>query len=65
MTDEKKKGTWGGPREGAGRKGKGFELVHRAFRLRKEDADEIKRLAEVLGVSQADVIHEILEKYQG
>lgn len=63
--EETKKGPWGGARNGAGRKGKGVELVHRAFRLRKEDADEIKRLAEVLGVSQADVIHEILEKYQG
>lgn len=64
MADEKKT-TWGGPRIGAGRKGRGIETVHRAFRLRKEDAEEIKGMAEALGVSQADVIHELLKHYQG
>ena len=37
--------TWGGSRSGAGRKNRGLDLVHRAFRLRREDADTIKQIS--------------------
>ena len=55
---------WGGSRSGAGRKNKGLDLVHRAFRLRREDADTIKQVSEELGISQADVIHELVDNYR-
>ena len=55
---------WGGSRSGAGRKNRGLDLVHRAFRLRREDADTIKQVSEELGISQADVIHELVENYR-
>ena len=55
---------WGGSRSGAGRKRKGLDLVHRAFRLRREDADTIKQVSEELGISQADVIHELVDSYR-
>lgn len=61
---EQKTSTRGGARPGAGRKGNGYELVHRAFRLRKEDADSIKQISEALGISQAEVIHKFLESYK-
>ena len=51
-------------RPGAGRKSKGLDLVHRAFRLRREDADTIKQVSEELGISQADVIHELVDNYR-
>lgn len=54
----------GGYREGAGRRGRGFELVARAFRLRKEDAEFLKETAEEVGISQAEVIHVIIEQYK-
>lgn len=54
---------WGGSRSGAGRKNRGLDLVHRAFRLRREDADTIKQVSEELGISQADVIHELVDNY--
>lgn len=55
---------WGGSRSGAGRKNRGLDLVHRAFRLRREDVDTIKQVSEELGISQADVIHELVDKYK-
>ena len=55
---------WGGLRPGAGRKNRGLDLVHRAFRLRREDADTIKQVSEELGISQADVIHELVDNYK-
>ena len=55
---------WGGSRSGAGRKSKGLDLVHRAYRLRREDADTIKQVSEELGISQADVIHELVDNYK-
>ena len=55
---------WGGSRSGAGRKNRGLDLVHRAFRLRREDADTIKQVSEELGISQADVIHELVDNYR-
>ena len=55
---------WGGSRSGAGRKNRGLDLVHRAFRLRREDADTIKQVSEELGISQADVIHELVDYYR-
>lgn len=55
---------WGGSRSGAGRKNRGLDLVHRAFRLRREDADTIKQVSEELGISQADVIHELVDNYK-
>lgn len=51
-------------RPGAGRKSKGLDLVHRAFRLRREDVDTIKQVSEELGISQADVIHELVDNYR-
>ena len=42
---------WGGSRSGAGRKSRDLDLVHRAFRPRREDADSIKQVSEVLGIS--------------
>ena len=60
MTDK----SWGGLRSGAGRKDRGRDLVHRAFRLRREDADTIKQVSEELGISQADVIHELVDNYR-
>ena len=56
--------TWGGSRSGAGRKSRDLDLVHRAFRLRRDDADTIKQVSEGLGISQADVIHELVDKYR-
>ena len=56
--------TWGGLRSGAGRKHRGLDLVHRAFRLRREDPDTIKQVSEELGISQADVIHELVDNYR-
>ena len=56
--------SWGGSRSGAGRKSKGLDLVHRAFRIRREDADTIKQVSEELGISQADVIHELVDNYK-
>ena len=55
---------WGGLRPGAGRKSRGLDLVHRTFRLRREDADTIKQVSEELGISQADVIHELVDNYR-
>ena len=55
---------WGGSRPGSGRKNRGLDLVHRAFRLRREDADTIKQVSEELGISQADVIHELVGNYR-
>ena len=60
MTDK----SWGGSRSGAGRKSRDLDLVHRAFRLRREDADTIKQVIEELGISQADVIHELVDNYR-
>lgn len=54
----------GGKRDGAGRKGYGYELVARAFRLRKEDAVFLKELSQDVGISQAEVIHELIEAYK-
>ena len=51
-------------RSGAGRKNRGLDLVHRAFRMRREDADTIKQVSEELGISQADVIHELVDNYR-
>ena len=56
--------SWGGLRSGAGRKSRDLDLVHRAFRLRREDADTIKQVSEELGISQADVIHELVDNYR-
>ena len=56
--------TWGGSRSGAGRKSRDLDLVHRAFRLRRKDADTIKQVSEELGLSQADVIHELVDNYR-
>ena len=56
--------SWGGSRSGAGRKNRGLDLVHRAFRIRREDADTIKQVSEELGISQADVIHELVDNYR-
>ena len=56
--------SWGGLRSGAGRKNRGLDLVHRTFRLRREDADTIKQVSEELGISQADVIHELVDNYR-
>ena len=55
---------WGGSRPGSGRKNRGLDLVHRAFRLRRKDADTIKQVSEELGISQADVIHELVDNYK-
>ena len=55
---------WGGSRSGAGRKSRGLDLVHQAYRLRREDADTIKQVSEELGISQADVIHELVDNYK-
>ena len=60
MTDK----SWGGLRSGAGRKSRDLDLVHRAFRLRREDADTIKQVSEELSISQADVIHELVDNYR-
>ena len=56
--------TWGGSRSGAGRKSRDLDLVHRAFRLRRKDAYTIKQVSEELGISQADVIHELVDNYR-
>ena len=56
--------TWGGSRSGAGRRTRDLVLVHRAFRLRRKDADTIKQVSEELGISQADVIHELVDNYR-
>ena len=56
--------SWGGSRSGAGRKSRDLDLVHRAFRLRRGDADTIKQVSEELGISQADVIHELVDNYR-
>ena len=56
--------TWGGSRSGAGRKSRDLDLVHRAFRLRRKDADTIKQVSEELGISQGDVIHELVDNYR-
>lgn len=61
---QQKTKTRGGARPGAGRRGNGYELVHRAFRLRKEDADSIKLISVVLGISQTEVIHKLLESFK-
>lgn len=61
---EQKASARGGARPGAGRRGNGYELVHRAFRLRKEDADSIKLISVVLGISQTEVIHKLLESFK-
>ena len=60
MTDK----SGGGSRYGAGRKSRDLDLVHRAFRLRRKDADTIKQVSEELGISQADVIHERVDNYR-
>lgn len=51
----------GGRREGAGRPG--CDRVSRAFRLRVEDAEFIRSTAEDVGISQSEVIHELIEHY--
>ena len=63
-SDKNKIKKWGGSRSGAGRKNRGLDLVHRAFRLRREDADTIKQVSEELGISQADVIHVLVDNYR-
>lgn len=54
---------WGGKRQGSGRKGYDHILVTRSFRIRPEDAEFIKKTSEELGVSQAEVIHQLVDFY--
>lgn len=53
----------GGKREGAGRKSCGLDTISKVIRIDRHDAEFIKQLSNDVGITQAEVIHEIIEAY--
>lgn len=53
---------WGGPRDGAGRKPQGKNLVMVAFKLEADQADKLKQLAADKGKTLSDIIRAALKR---
>lgn len=61
--EEENKSTWGGARAGAGRKRQHARKIV-TWSLRAEDAELIRDTAKDLGISQPEVVHELVEAYK-
>lgn len=53
---------WGGPREGAGRKPQGKNLVMVNFKLEADKADRLKKMAADKGQTLSDIIRAALKR---
>ena len=59
----RKKGTWGGRREGAGRPAVLKDPVDRGIRLEQEDAKAAENLAVERGISFSEFMRRVLRSY--
>ncbi len=59
----RKKGTWGGRREGAGRPAVLKNPVDRWIRLEQEDAEAAENLAAERGISLSEFMRRVLRSY--
>lgn len=66
MAAGRKKGTWGGPRKGAGRKGAPEEQVRRhrvVVMLRDQELAALRRIAEERGIPLGTAAYELLARH--
>lgn len=61
MKELKLAGSRGGARQGAGRPSKG--LVNMGMRIKVEDAEFLRKTANEVGITIAEVIHILIEDY--
>ena len=63
MARGKKKATWGGRREGAGRPARLVEPVDRWVRMERTDAEAAEQLAAKRGISLSELMRRALRMY--
>ena len=62
--DKETKGTWGGKREGAGRKAKNASNVTVCWRISEEARDWIAEQSEQAGVSKGEIIDILIKSFE-